>query len=97
MERDLDQSRLKVLVCVTWRDAFFDFEYGDEGRRADYLVETTGYLIAEDELFVSLAQERLPEGDGHRAITNIPVATITKREVLTSDVRELLFHSTVTA
>jgi hypothetical protein len=65
------------LVLVTWRDAWFDFEEPDpEDVRADYLVNTVGYLVRRDARFVSVAQEILPDGDGFRAVTHIPVAVV---------------------
>jgi hypothetical protein len=65
------------LVLVTWRDAWFDFEEPDpEDVRADYLVKTVGYLVRRGSRFVSVAQEVLPDGDGFRAVTHIPVAVV---------------------
>lgn len=65
------------LVLVTWRDAWFDFEEPDpEDVRADYLVNTVGYLVRRDPRFVSVAQELLPDGDGFRAVTHIPIAVV---------------------
>ena len=65
------------LVLVTWRDAWFDFDEPDpEDVRADYLVNTVGYLVRSGPRFVSVAQEVLPDGDGFRAVTHIPVAVV---------------------
>jgi hypothetical protein len=65
------------LVLVTWRDAWFDFEEPDpEDARADYLVSTVGFLMRRGPRFVSVAQEVLPDGDGFRAVTHIPVAVV---------------------
>ena len=65
------------LVLVTWRDAWFDFEEPDpEDVRADYLVKTVGYMVRRGPRFVSVAQEILPDGDGFRAVTHIPVAVV---------------------
>jgi hypothetical protein len=65
------------LVLVTWRDAWFDFDEPDpEDARADYLVNTVGYLVRRGPRFVSVAQEILPDGDGFRAVTHIPVAVV---------------------
>ena len=72
------------LVLVVWHDAWFDFDLPDaEERRADYLVRTVGFLVAEDPRFLSLAQEVLPEGEGYRAVTHIPVAIVERVERLT--------------
>lgn len=65
------------LVLVTWRDAWFDFDEPDpEDARADYLVETVGFLVRSGPRFVSVAQEILPDGDGFRAVTHIPTAVV---------------------
>lgn len=65
------------LVLVTWRDAWFDFDEPDpEDVRADYLVTTVGYLVRKGPRFVSVAQEILPDGDGFRAVTHIPVPVV---------------------
>ena len=65
------------LVLVSWHDAWFDFEESDpEDCRADYLVRTVGFLVNEGPRFLSIAQEVLPDGDGFRAVTHIPVSII---------------------
>ena len=65
------------LVLVTWHDAWFDFEETDpEDCRPDYLVRTVGFLVNEGQRFLSIAQEVLPDGDGFRAVTHIPVSII---------------------
>jgi hypothetical protein len=64
---------------VTWRDAWFDFDEPDpQDARADYLVSTVGFLVRRGPRFVSVAQEVLPDGDGFRAVTHIPVAVVEK-------------------
>jgi len=71
------------LVLVEWHDAWFDFDLpAADQRRADYLVRTVGFLVAEDPRFLSLAQEVLPEGEGFRAVTHIPVAIVERVERL---------------
>ena len=71
------------LVLVIWRDAFFDFDQSDaEDVRPDYLVHTVGFLVAEGPRFVSLAQEILPDGDGFRAVTHIPMSIVERIERL---------------
>jgi hypothetical protein len=65
------------LVLVTWRDAWFDFDQpDDEEIRPDYLVTTVGFLVRQGPRFLSVAQELLPDGDGFRAVTHIPVAVV---------------------
>lgn len=65
------------LVLVEWHDAWFDLDppTTDE-RRSDYLVRTVGFLVGENPRFLSVAQELLPDGEGFRAITHIPVPII---------------------
>lgn len=71
------ESSDRPLVLVTWRDAWFDFDEPDpEDVRSDYLVRTVGYLVRRGPRFVSVAQEILPDGDGFRAVTHIPVAVV---------------------
>ena len=65
------------LVLVTWRDAFFDIDQTTiEDFRPDYLVQTVGFLVADGPIFVSLAQEILPDDEGYRAVTHIPRAVV---------------------
>jgi hypothetical protein len=58
------------LVLVTYRDAHFDFDGPTE--RSDYLVRVVGWIVEDGPLFLSIGSERLPDGDGFRAITHIP-------------------------
>jgi hypothetical protein len=65
------------LAMVEWHDAWFDLDLeSPDGRRQDYLVHTVGFLVSEGPRFVSLAQEVLPDGEGLRAITHIPLAIV---------------------
>jgi len=65
------------LVVVEWQDAWFDFDLAEpEDTRTDYLVRTVGFLVADGPKFVSLAQEVLPDGDGFRAVTHIPLPVV---------------------
>jgi hypothetical protein len=77
LEAVADADLAPALVLVEWHDAWFDFDLPTaESRRSDYLVRTVGFLVAEDPRFLSLAQEVLPEGEGYRAVTHIPVAIV---------------------
>ena len=65
------------MVMVEWQDAWFDQDQTDEDEfRTDYLVRTMGFLIDEGPHVVTVAHEVLPEGDGFRAVTHIPVPII---------------------
>ncbi|HET8525283.1 MAG TPA: hypothetical protein VFM81_01455 [Actinomycetota bacterium] len=65
------------LALVEWHDAWFDHDQLTIGdRRSDYVVRTVGFLIDEGPRVVSVAQELLPEGEGFRAVTHIPVAVV---------------------
>jgi hypothetical protein len=82
---DPDGPRTPPLVLVEWHDAWFDFDLATaEQRRPDYLVRTVGFLVAEDPRFLSLAQEVLPEGEGFRAVTHIPVAIVERVQRLST-------------
>jgi hypothetical protein len=75
------------LVLVTWHDAWFDFEETDpQDCRPDYLVRTVGFLVNEGPRFLSIAQEVLPDGDGFRAVTHIPVSIIEAVVALAAEV-----------
>jgi hypothetical protein len=72
-----DPAEQLPLVLVTWRDAWFDFEEADDAEsRSDYLVSTVGFVVREGARFLSVAQEVLPDGDGFRAVTHIPISVI---------------------
>jgi hypothetical protein len=78
------------LVLVIWRDAYFDFDQHDpDDVRSDYLVHTVGFLLAEGPRFVTLAQEVLPDGDGYRAVTHIPVSIVERVQRLGPDAAEV--------
>jgi hypothetical protein len=65
------------LAMVEWHDAWFDLDLESlDGCREDYLVRTVGFLVSEGPRFVSLAQEILPDGEGLRAITHIPLPIV---------------------
>jgi hypothetical protein len=67
---------------VIWRDAFFDFDQkSSDDSRSDYLVHTVGFLVAEGQAFISLAQEVLPDDEGFRAVTHIP-RSVVERTIL---------------
>lgn len=74
------------LEIIEWRDAFHDAEQtSPEDWRADYIVRTVGWILREDELFVHLAAEVLPDNDGYRGTSHIPVPMILGRHILTTD------------
>ena len=65
------------LVVAEWHDAWFDFEETTlDDLRLDYLVQTVGFLVSEGPRFVTLAQEILPDGEGFRAVTHIPLPAV---------------------
>jgi hypothetical protein len=65
------------VVLVRWHDAWFDPDQaGQEDWRPDYPVETVGFLVRHDGVIVSVAQEVLPDGDGYRAVTHIPIGMV---------------------
>jgi len=65
------------MVVVEWQDAWFDPDQSDDdGFRTDYLVRTMGFLIDEGPQVITVAHEVLPDGDGFRAVTHIPVPIV---------------------
>jgi hypothetical protein len=65
------------LAMVEWHDAWFDLDQeGPDDCRHDYLVRTVGFLVSEGPRFVSVAQELLPDGEGLRAVTHIPLPIV---------------------
>jgi len=71
------------LERVEWRDAFFDFDVKSvDDLRDEYLVETCGWVIDEDETWLHLAQEVLPDGEGFRGVTHLPQVLIQHRWLL---------------
>ena len=44
---------------------------------------TVGFLVREGPRFLTLAQEVLPDGDGFRAVTHIPLESVVDRAELT--------------
>jgi hypothetical protein len=65
------------LAMVEWHDAWFDLDLeSPDCCRQDYLVHTVGFLVSEGPRFVSLAQEILPDGEGLRAVTHIPLPIV---------------------
>lgn len=75
--RPLPESFEYPLAMVEWHDAWFDLDQeGPDDCRLDYLVRTVGFLVGEGPRFVSLAQELLPDGEGLRAVTHIPLPIV---------------------
>ncbi len=74
------------LVLVSWHAAWFDFEEADpQDCRTDYLVRTVGFLVNEGPRFLSIAQEVLPDGDGFRAVTHIPISIVEEVTTLVAE------------
>lgn len=74
------------LTMVEWQDAWFAFEQASaDDAASEYLVRTVGFLVREGPRFVSLAQEVLPEGEGFRAVTHIPLRVVERVVPLHSD------------
>lgn len=74
------------LVVVEWHDAWFDLDQvSAEDCRSDYTVRTIGFLLRNGPEFLSLAQEVLPEGEGFRAVTHIPIAIVERVQHLSPD------------
>ena len=77
LARSLPEPFEYPLAMVEWHDAWFDLDQeGPDDCRQDYLVRTVGFLVGEGPRFVSLAQELLPDGEGLRAVTHIPLPIV---------------------
>ena len=67
------------IVQVEWHDAWFDLdEPSPAERRAAYPVRTVGYLVGEGPGVLSIAQEVLPDAEGFRAVTHIPLPIVVR-------------------
>ena len=72
-----DVDHREKIVLVEWHDARMDTDVRSvDDIRPDYPVRTVGFLIATGPLAVSIAAEVLPDGDGWRAVTTIPLAVV---------------------
>lgn len=70
---DLLAPHAYPLVLVHWLDAWYDpDEQTVDDWRADYPVQTVGYLVRDEGPVISIAQEVLPDDEGFRAVTHIP-------------------------
>ena len=67
----------KPLEIVAWRDAHFDLEESSKPRK-DYIVQTVGWT-SEEEHFLVVRSEKLPKGEGYRAVTRIPHGMVVAR------------------
>lgn len=73
------------MVQVVWRDAFHEFDVSDiEDLRDEYEVHTIGFLLAEDDKWVTIAQEILPDGNGYRGVSRIPQKIVIRLRQLKS-------------
>jgi hypothetical protein len=71
-------------VRVTWRDAHSDERIREDlaDVNEDYLVVTVGIVISAGPKFLRIADEHLPNEDGWRGVSSIPVENLTKIEKL---------------
>ena len=82
-----EQSRSRTPRSTSTNCSSSDLSNADD-IRPDYLVHTVGFLLAEGPKFVSLAQEVLPDGDGFRAVTHIPLSIVERIVRLGPDTNE---------
>lgn len=68
------------LEIVTWRDAHFEVDEPAKPRK-DFLVKTVGWT-KETKRFLLVRSEKLPKGDGFRAVTSIPWDMVQSRTQL---------------
>jgi DNA-binding cell septation regulator SpoVG len=57
-------------VRVDWVDALFELD-GNGSPPDSFDVETYGWIVGQNQTFVTVAGERLPDGQ-YRALTHIP-------------------------
>ncbi len=73
------------LVLVEWHDAWFDLDQaGPDDCRPCYPVRTVGFLVGDGPGVLSIAQEILPDGEGFRAVTHIPVSIVERVQRLSA-------------
>ena len=66
---------------VYWRDAHFSLDDFSETPE-DYIVKTVGW-VKEEGHFLRIESERLPRGDGARAVSRVPRENVVRRVPLT--------------
>ena len=67
------------VVQVEWHDAWFDLDEPAPAERRDaYPVRTVGFLIGDGPSVLSIAQEVLPDAEGFRAVTHIPLPIVVR-------------------
>lgn len=67
------------LELVYWRDAHFSFNDDEDG--PDYICATAGF-VTKDGRFLKVLSEKLPDGDGYRSATRIPIENVVRRAPL---------------
>jgi len=72
------------VVRVTWRDAHSDERIREDlsDLNEEYLVVTIGIVMAAGPKFLRIADERLPNEDGWRGVSSIPIENLVKVEKL---------------
>lgn len=86
MVKRMSSATAFPIVRCSWVDAFSDYEQRPRESALsptaeEWLIHTTGYLLAQDEAFIYIAHELL-EGDQVRGTTTIPVPLIIELKVL---------------
>jgi hypothetical protein len=66
-----------VIELVVWRDAHAFREEPNEAPD-DYLIETVGW-VEEDGRWLRIIQEVLPDDDGRRGVTRVPIENVVQR------------------
>jgi hypothetical protein len=79
---------MRPLITLFWRDAHFEFDLAKlDDLTDDYIVQTFGLIIHEDDRFVTIAAEVLPGGKGWRGVTRIPTHAIQRRQTWSQNQR----------
>jgi len=81
-ESKLARASVGDIVRVDWLDAWEDTgPIQEKDWRDTYPVTTYGILVRLGET-VTIAAEALPEGDGYRGVTHVPVGVVIRIVVL---------------
>lgn len=73
MNIDLQQH---APIVVEWRDAYHDFDFVSGDPYRDYIVKTNGFYVGHDKTWLHLVMEILPDGDGYRGLSHIPLVLL---------------------
>ena len=71
-----------MLELVRWRDAHYSFDGFDDDGEEDYILELVGWTETKGR-WLQVESEHLPNDDGARCVTRIPMENVIERIPLT--------------